>query len=70
MASGTSLAVLVLSCLASSSAVSVATVSGGVYGRVTARIEANAVPERHHCRRAVKNLQVSSVTCLSLGPRY
>lgn len=38
---------------------SILTVEGGVYSRVTARIEASAVP-RLHCRRVIKNLQVRS----------
>ena len=38
---------------------SILTVEGGVYSRVTARIDADAVP-RPHCRRAIKNLQVST----------
>ena len=38
---------------------SILNVEGGVYSRVTARIDGNAVPKQH-CRRAIKNLQVSS----------
>ena len=44
------------------SAGSILSVDGGVYSRVTARIDADAVP-RQHCKRAIKNLQVSSPTC-------
>ena len=40
---------------------SILSVDGGVYSRVTARIDADAVP-RQHCKRAIKNLQVSSLT--------
>ena len=38
---------------------SILNVEGGVYSRVTARFDGNAVPKQH-CRRAIKNLQVSS----------
>ena len=44
------------------SAGSILSVKGGVYSRVTARIDADAVP-RQHCKRAIKNLQVSIPTC-------
>ena len=44
---------------------SILNVEGGVYSRVTARFDGNAVPKQH-CRRAIKNLQVSS---LAMCPR-
>ena len=48
---------------AAAAAGSILSVEGGVYSRVTARIDADAVP-RPHCRRAIKNLQVSSSVTL------
>ena len=49
--------------VSSSAEGSILSVEGGVYSRVTARVDADAVP-RQHCRRVIKNLQVSSkVTC-------
>ena len=44
---------------AAAAAGSILSVEGGVYSRVTARIDADAVP-MPHCRRAIKNLQVST----------
>ena len=46
---------------------SILSVEGGVYSRVTARIDADAVP-RPHCRRAIKNIQVSSSAASIVRP--
>ena len=55
--------IIVSTTVSSSAEGSILSVEGGVYSRVTARIDADAVP-RQHCRRVIKNLQVSGkVTC-------
>ena len=56
---GFTITVFTLAFAFTAAAGSILTVEGGVYSRVTARFASNAVPKQH-CRRAIKNLQVSS----------